>query len=157
MDAVTRYELFKFLHIVGAIAWVGGGIGLVILAQRFVRAKDHAGLLSLGNQGQALGTRLFMPASLVTVGFGIAMVATEPRLAFTDLWILIGFGGILGSGVAQMLVSARNDKRFMELATEHGLDHPDVAAAARKVGYGGVLDVGILLFVVWAMVAKPTL
>jgi hypothetical protein len=34
-------------------------------------------------------------------------------------------------------------------------NHPDVAAAARRVNAGSFVDVGILLLVVWAMVAKP--
>lgn len=38
---------------------------------------------------------------------------------------------------------------------EHGGDHPDVAAAARRVTLGSMLDISILLLVVWAMVAKP--
>jgi uncharacterized membrane protein len=152
---VTRYDILKFLHIVGAIAWVGGGLGLVILSRRFVAARDYTGLLSLGRQSQALGTWLFMPAALITVGFGIALVATEAAFRFTDLWILIGFGGVIASGVAQMVVAEPASKRFMALATEHRTDHPDVAEAARKLTRTGFLDLGILLLVVWAMVAKP--
>ena len=59
---MTRYELFKFLHVVGAIAWVGGGIGLTILARRLVVARDHAARQSISAQGKALGNWLFMPA-----------------------------------------------------------------------------------------------
>lgn len=154
---MTRYELFKLLHIVGAIAWIGGGMGLLVLSRRFIAAQDYAALLAVGKHGQALGTWLFMPASLVTIGFGIAMVATEPTLGFTDLWILIGFGGVVASGIAQMAVAAPAEKEFTALAGERGLDHPDVGAAARKITYGSALDIGLLLLVVWAMVAKPTL
>ena len=154
---MTRYELFKLLHVVGAIAWIGGGMGLLLLNQRLVAARDHGALLSVGKHGQALGTWLFMPASLVTIGFGVAMVATEPTLRFVDLWILIGFGGVVASGIAQMAVAAPAEKRFTALAGDRGLDHPDVEAAARQVTYGNALDVSLLLVVVWAMVAKPTL
>lgn len=154
---MTRYDLFKLLHVVGAIGWVGGGMGLLVLSRRFIAARDYAALLCIGKHGQALGAWLFMPASLVTIGFGVAMVATEPTLRFADLWILIGFGGVLASGTAQMAVAAPAEKRFTVLAGEHGLDHPDVGAAARRITYGSTLDVGLLLIVVWAMVAKPTL
>jgi uncharacterized membrane protein len=154
---VTRYELFKLLHVVGAIGWLGGGIGLFVLTRRLLAASDHAGLLALGRQSQSLGTWLFMPAALLTVGFGIALVATERAFRFTDLWILIGFGGIVLSGVVQMSIGERANRRFLTLAEEHGVDHPDVATAARRLSLGSGLDIAILLVVLWAMVAKPTL
>jgi uncharacterized membrane protein len=154
---VTRYEIFKLLHVVGAIAWVGGGMGLLVLSRQMIRAHDFDGLVTMGRHGESLGTWLFMPASLLTVGFGVAMVATEPTLRFADLWILVGFGGLIGSGIAQMAVAGPAQKRFLSLMSEHGDRHPEVADAARRVTLGNVLDVGLLLLVVWAMVAKPLL
>jgi uncharacterized membrane protein len=154
---MSRYELFKLLHVVGAIVWVGAGAGLLVLNQHLVRVKDYDGLVMVGRASQSLGMRLFVPASLVTVAFGIALVATEPAYGFTDLWILIGFGGIVASGIAQTFVAERAGKRFLAIATEHGTDHPNLAVAARGITRGSVLDLGLLLVVVWAMVAKPVL
>lgn len=154
---MTRYELLKFLHVGGAIAWVGGGLGLLLMTRRLVAASDHAGLLALARQSKAIGNVLFMPASLVTVASGIALVATESTFAFADLWVLVGFGGIAASGAAQMAVAARAETAFVTAATDHGLDAPETAAAARRLGFGSALDTGLLLVVVWAMVAKPTL
>ena len=154
---MTRYELFKLLHVVGAMAWVGAGIGLLVLNRQLIRTRDYAGLLTVSRQSQALGTRLFIPASLFTVVFGVALVATQPGYRFTDLWILIGFGGIILSGVAQMTVAERANRRFLHVAEQHGLDHPEVAGAARRLTVGSAADIAILLIVVWAMVAKPAL
>jgi uncharacterized membrane protein len=154
---VTRYELFKLLHVVGAIAWLGGGIGLFVLTRRLVATRDHAGLLALGRQGEALGTRLFMPASLLTIGFGVALVATERTFGFTDPWILIGFGGIALSGVAQMAIAGPAQKRLLVLVEAHGPEDADVDEVVRRLSIGSLADIGILLVVVWAMVVKPTL
>ena len=154
---MTRYELFKLLHVVGAMAWVGAGIGLLVLNRQLIRTRDYAGLLTVSRQSQALGTRLFIPASLLTVVFGVALVATEPGYRFTDLWILIGFAGILLSGLAQSAITERSGKRFMALATEHGTDHPGLVPAARGITLGSAVDVGLLVVVVWAMIAKPLL
>jgi uncharacterized membrane protein len=154
---MTTYELFKFLHVVGAIAWVGGGIGLTIFAWRLRAAGDHETVLAMGKRGDDLGKFLFMPAFVLTLGFGIAMVLSESILSFTDLWILIGFGGIVLSGVAEMAVSAPAGKRFMAAAENHGIGSPEATAAARGSLKGSLIDISVLLIVVWAMVAKPTL
>jgi uncharacterized membrane protein len=151
---VSRYELFKLLHVVGAIAWVGGGLGLLMLHRAMLRARDYGSMTTIARHSQALGARLFVPASLLTVGFGIAMVATENALGFTDLWILIGFAGIVASGVAESMVAAPAGKRLLALA-EEGAGEAELDDLARRVGLGSTLDVGLLLVVVWAMVAKP--
>jgi uncharacterized membrane protein len=153
---MTRFEVFRMLHILGAIAWVGAGIGLLTLTRPLVRGHDYAGMVSVGRQAQALGTRLFIPAALVTVGFGVALVATEPVFSFTDLWILIGLGGIAASGVAQSVVTEPATKRFTAVVSEHGTGHPELATLGRRITFGSSLDVGLLLVVVWAMIAKPS-
>ncbi|WP_152541166.1 DUF2269 family protein [Kallotenue papyrolyticum] len=39
---VTAYTLFKFLHIVGAIGWLGGFLAFSIISTRSARKKDAA-------------------------------------------------------------------------------------------------------------------
>ena len=153
---MTRYELLRLLHIVGAIAWVGGGLGLLVLHRQLARVRDHATLAAIARQSQALGNRLFVPAALATVGFGIAMVVTEDAFRFGDLWILIGFGGIVASGVAQSVVAAPAGKRFLALIADGG-DETELSGTVRRMTLGDVLDVGLLLVVVAAMVLKPAL
>jgi uncharacterized membrane protein len=154
---MTRYELFKFLHVVGAIMWVGGGIGLTVFAWRARAAGDLRSLVAMVERGKDLGNFLFMPAFALTLGFGIAMVATESVLSFGDLWILIGFGGIALSGVAEMAITQPAGKRLMAAVEASGVGSPEAKAAARGSLNGSILDVTVLLVVVWAMVAKPML
>ena len=153
---MTRYELLRLLHLVGAIAWVGGGLGLLVLHRQLARIHDHTTLASIARQSQAVGNRLFVPAGLATVGFGIALVATSDAYGFGELWILIGFGGIVASGVAQGVVAAPAGKRFLALMAD-GADEATVAAALRRATLGNSLDVVLLLVVIVAMVVKPTL
>jgi hypothetical protein len=108
-------------------------------------------------QSQTLGTWLFAPASLLTLVAGIALVATEAAFSFTDLWILIGFGGILASPIFQMTVSNRARERFLTLKANEGSDHPQLLAAERFVTLLNTFDIFVLLLVVWAMFAKPVL
>ncbi|HSM00985.1 MAG TPA: DUF2269 family protein [Acidimicrobiia bacterium] len=154
---MTRYELFKFLHVVGAIAWVGGGIGLTILGRRLVAAKDHSALKSINDLGKALGNWLFIPASALTIIFGVAMVFDSPAIEFTDLWILIGFGGIIASGAVEGMIGQRAGREFATAIEQHGPGSARATAASKRMMLGGTLDVLLLLVVVWAMVVRPTL
>ena len=153
---MTRYELFKFLHVVGAIAWVGGGIGLTILGRRLVTAREHQALVTLNAQGKALGNWLFVPASILTIGFGVAMVIDTPVIDFSDLWIIIGFGGIIASGAAEGMIGQRAARAFTAAMEQHGPGSPQATSASKRLMLGGTLNVIFLLIVVWAMVAKPT-
>jgi hypothetical protein len=88
---------------------------------------------------------------------GIALVATEAAFHFTDLWILIGFGGILASLILQMTVSTRARERFMTLMASEGTHPSQLLAAERRVTLLNTFDIFVLLLVVWAMFAKPVL
>jgi hypothetical protein len=83
------------LHGLGVIAWVGDGLALLVLHVVAVRSDDYDGLATAVRQSRVLGACLYGRASLVTAATGIALVATEDAFDFTDLWILIGIGGIL--------------------------------------------------------------
>lgn len=154
---MTRSELLTMLHVLGVIAWLGAGIGLLVLHWLALRARDHAGLATVVRQSQTLGTWLFAPASLLALVSGIALVATEAAFRFTDLWILIGFGGILASPIVQMTVANRSRERFLTLKANEGSDHPQLLAAERRVTLINTFDICVLLVVVWAMFAKPVL
>jgi uncharacterized membrane protein len=154
---VTGSELLTMLHVLGVIAWLGAGIGLLVLHWLALSARDHAGLATVVRQSQTLGTWLFAPASLVTLASGIALVATEAAFGFGDLWILIGFGGILASPIVQMTVANRARERYVTLMAEEGGDRPRLLAAARRVTLVNTFDILVLLVVVWAMFAKPVL
>ena len=45
MDFYVLYTLFKYVHVLAAIAWIGGGVTLCFLSILAVRANDEAGML----------------------------------------------------------------------------------------------------------------
>lgn len=104
---MTRFELLAMLHGLGVIAWVGGGLALLMLHALAARADDYDGLATAVRQSRVLGGCLYGPASLVTAATGIVLVATEDAFDFTDLWILIGIGGVLLSIPLQVIVADR--------------------------------------------------
>lgn len=152
---MTRFELLAMLHGIGVIAWVGGGLALVLLYAFAVRAGDYDGLATSVRQSRVLGTWLYGPASVVTAATGIALVATEDAVGFTDLWILIGIGGIVLGPIVQTTMGDRARSRYLTILANDEGDRAQLRAAARAVTLIGVVDIAMLLIVVWAMYAKP--
>ena len=154
---MTDYEFYKLLHLVGAIVWIGAGVGFLALMWRLIRSKEHEGLLAVNRQLEKIGAPLFGGAFVLVVGAGIAMVATEPFLSFSDTWILIGIGSVVLSIGAQEGIARRAGQRMIAAAEEHGLGSDQAQSLAGRALLGNGLDLFFLLVAVWAMVTKPGL
>ena len=85
------YSILKFLHVAGAICWIGGGVVLLFLGLIAGRQKDATKQLAIIGYVTELGTLWFIPASLATVIFGLA-VATVGGL-WSSAWVILGLVG----------------------------------------------------------------
>jgi uncharacterized membrane protein len=85
------YSIFKFLHIVAALAWVGGGITMFSLALMALAKGDEDMASQVVKHVAFLGTRWFVPASLLTVIFGVVMTALGGL--WGEAWIILGLAG----------------------------------------------------------------
>jgi uncharacterized membrane protein len=154
---MTRFELLVMLHGIGVVAWVGGGLTLLLLHVSAARADDYTGLARAVRQSQTLGAWLYGPASLITAATGVALVATEDTFAFTDLWILVGIGGLLLSIVMQTTVADRARSRYLALLADDDEDQARLRVAARTVTRVNAVDIALLFGIVWVMYARPDL
>jgi hypothetical protein len=152
---MTTHQVLRLVHLIGAIGWVGSGIGLLALGRAQLAAGDLRGMWSFVRSSDALGRQVFMPAGILTVGSGIAMVATQSAFGFTDLWILLGIAGIVASGVIQMTMAAPSERQFNALAEEHGTEAVELIHPARRMSRAASFDVALLLLVVGVMVFRP--
>jgi hypothetical protein len=59
------YDLVKYVHILCAVTWVGGAFYAQLLAIQVARSPDPADLPKLGRHIEFLGTRVFLPASIL--------------------------------------------------------------------------------------------
>lgn len=151
------YDLVKFLHVLGAAVWVGSGVALLTLFTLVRRAGDEATMAGMTRQSIKLGNIVFGPAAAATFVFGILLVFISDAIGFTDLWVLIGFGGVLFSGVISGGMGGTLEKRAAALEAEPGADRAAIDALRRRVVALNRIDLVILIVVVWAMVDKPTL
>ena len=68
------YAFFKWVHVTGAVLWVGGGLTLTILALRAERSSEPAEMAMIARQAAFVGERVFAPVGLLVLLAGIGMV-----------------------------------------------------------------------------------
>ena len=149
---MSLFELFKIIHIVAAMGWVGGAI-LSQVHSAFVqkRANPQDLMTFIEFQGH-LGQRYFAPLSGIVVAAGIGMVIESP-FDFTDAWIVIG--------IALWLVSSLTGAFYLGPQTDKikaGLEGAADTALERRIKnvvLATRIDLVVLLGVVVDMVLKP--
>ena len=150
------YDLFKFIHVLGAIVWLGAGITFQVLNARLAKANDQAGIAALSSQGEWFGKAVFSTSAAVTLVAGIVTTIIGD-IGFGELWITWGFVGIALSIVFGAVLSQRMATQLEEAVAAEGASSPRVVELQRRLGLYGAIDIVILVSVVAAMVWKPGL
>jgi hypothetical protein len=97
------YTIFKFLHVVTAIAWVGGGLTLLAANIIGVKVEGESAAFKVLDVMNLLGKTWFVPASFLTVIFG-AIAATLGGM-WGDLWVILGLAGFASTFFTGLLMS----------------------------------------------------
>lgn len=147
-------EILLFLHVVAAMAWVGGGVLAGALAGR-MKTADPVHRLGYARMMEKVATFLFMPAALVVLGAGVWLVVEVDAFEFEQAWISIGFAAVLLAGAMGPLFFKPTIARGIA-AMEAG-DGPAAGALMRRLGVGSKVALLIEFVAVWAMTVKPGL
>ena len=153
---MTRYDLLVFLHISFVTLWVGAGMYVQILGFRADRTRNEAAMRQIFDDLVALGTRFFMPVSLLVLVFGILLVADSDVWSFDMLWIDLGFVGFALTFVTGFFWIRPNSERVQSMIEQDGGMSPRAYAAARRLIVFSRLDYAVLYLVIADMVVKPT-
>jgi hypothetical protein len=154
---VEPYDWLVLGHILAAITWVGGAITMQIVGGRLVRAESPEAVAAFARTAEWIGPRLYMPASLAVLGFGIAMVAVSETWSIGELWIILGLVGIAISAIGGAVFFGPQAKRIGEALRSEGAESERAQALIRRLFAVGRLDLLILLLIVADMVFKPGL
>lgn len=155
-QAPSSYEIYKGLHVVAAVLWVGGGLSLIILAISAELRNDAERLTFLGHSAEWIGNRVFTPASLAVLGFGIAMTA-KGDIGYDEFWILFALVVWAVSALTGALFLGPTAKKLAKLTEQHGPGHPEVQRTLRTLLTVARVDGALLLLVVIDMTVKPFL
>ncbi len=148
------YALFKFVHVAGAVFWVGGGLTLTVLALWAERTSDPREMALIAKQAGFIGERFFAPAGLLVLAMGIAMVINL-HLGWDRFWIIAGLVGYAATFLTGLLVLGPQAKRIGKLIETTGPEAAETQAAIRRILLLARFDEGVLLLVVADMVLKP--
>jgi uncharacterized membrane protein len=152
--APAAFSVYKMIHVLGAVVWVGGGATLVILVLVTERENDPLALAALGQKIDFIATRIYVPASLLVLLFGILMMV-KGNLDWGQFWIvagLIGFAATFLTGIGFLTPQV---KKLNGLAAEKGPAHPDTQAQLQRLLVVARFDIALLLLIVADMTAKP--
>jgi uncharacterized membrane protein len=150
----SLYEALLFLHVTGAIVWIGGGamhLALMGLAYRSGTPEDRVRLLDYDDR---LGLPLYIPALLVVLGAGIGLVLDGPW-SWSDGWIIAGlviFGLAVALGVAFFLPQGAKLKGVVK---DRGAASDEAQALVRRIELVALADLALVLAAVFVMTTKP--
>ena len=148
------YALFKMIHVVVAVFWVGGGLLLVTLAFRAQMANDPNEVVTIARQAAFVGERLFAPAGLIVFLMGIAMMINT-NWGWGTFWIVLGLIGYAVTFITGVGVLAPLARRVSASLEERGPSDPQTTALVNRILLIARIDIAVLLIVVLDMVTKP--
>ena len=151
------YDWLLLGHILAAIAWVGGAIAMQVVGAKLYRAESAEAIAAFSRTAEWLGPRLFMPASLAVLGFGIALVSVSEAWSIRQLWIILALVGIAISAIGGAVFFGPQSKRIGEALRTEGPESERTRGLIRQIFVVGRVDVVILLLIVADMVLKPGL
>jgi len=149
---MSWYNLLLFVHVMAAMAWVGGGLMLSLMASRVrgsdTRTADFARLLPY------VGLRVLMPAVILVLVTGVAMVLVDSAWSFGQLWVLMA----LALFAIAFLVGAIYLSRIgiaMDRAAAPGGPVSALPSLLNRWLAGYIVVLAVLLVAVADMVFKP--
>jgi uncharacterized membrane protein len=153
--APDSYSIYKALHVVAVVIWVGGDVTLTTVGIVFERRGDGETLASLGKIGAWVGTRIYTPALFAVLAFGIALVE-KGNLGWNTFWIDFALVGWAIAASVGVLFVGPELGRIDRAAQQHGPDSAEVGRRVKRLFTIFRFDTVLLLLIVLDMTAKPS-
>ena len=152
---MSSYELLLLLHLTAVIVWLGAVTGVDLLWLRAERTRDPAEMANMGKLQEWLVPRLLIPASLLSLVFGVLLVLDGPW-SFGDLWVALGLVGFVVVFLTGILYLRPQGERMGAIIARHGPTSPEARRHGKKLLVVGRVQLLLLFLVVADMVIKPT-
>jgi uncharacterized membrane protein len=148
---VTWYEFLLFVHVCGAIIWIGGAFVFQVYGMVELRSRDAAVIARFAGNAGRIGERLFVPTSLIVVLAGIGLMI-DGNWPWGRLWVvfaLVAFTGSFLLGVGALSPTAKGIEAV-------GPETDEGQRLIRRVFALLRVDLLFMFAIVFAMTVKPT-
>jgi uncharacterized membrane protein len=148
---MSWYEFLLFVHVAGAIIWIGGAFVFQVYGMAELASRDTAAIARFAGNAGNIGTKLFTPTSLIVVLAGIGLMI-EGEWDWGRLWVVFGIVAFMGSFLLGLLVIGPTAKQIAKVGpeTEEG------QRLIRRVFAVLRVDLLFMFAIVFAMTVKPT-
>jgi uncharacterized membrane protein len=154
--ALTNYTGFKFVHVLAAVVWVGGACVVQVYALLAVRTNDPVRVAAFAGDTEFVGTRIFIPASLILLVSGIFTVhESGGGWTYSQGWVQFGLAIVVLSIVVGAGYLGPESGRIARATEAHGVASAEVQARIRRIFLVSRIELVLLLCVVFDMVVKP--
>jgi uncharacterized membrane protein len=147
-------HVFKSLHVVAAVIWVGGAFMIQAFAFRILRTNDARRMAEFAKDSEVIGMRVFIPATWVLFLAAIGMMVNLD-LSWGQNWIVLGLISWALSFVVGAAFLGPESGRIAKIVESEGPESPAAQARIRRILLVSRLEFVILLTVVVNMVVKP--
>jgi uncharacterized membrane protein len=151
--AATTYQWYLAIHIFLAVIWVGGAFVSQMYGLRARATDDPLKIADFSASAEWVGTRVFLPSSLLLVLFGFLLIH-EGSWDY-DFWVIFGLAVWAGSALTGSLFLGPESGRIAKLTEEKGVESPDVQARIRRIFLISRIELLFLILVVFDMTIKP--
>jgi uncharacterized membrane protein len=148
---VTWYEFLLFVHITGAVIWLGGAFTFQMYGVVVRRGGDPDEIARFAGRAGALAERMFVPASLVVVLSGVWLMI-DGDWSWDRLWVLFALVTFAASFLTGLLVLSPMAKRIPVV----GPTTPAGQSLIQRLFTILRIDLVYMYAIVFAMVVKPT-
>ena len=159
------FQLFLFLHVMGAIAVFGPTFVFPIIASHVRKAPQHGHFAAV--LAEFIEMRVVLPGAVVQGITGVALILISGRdlTQSANRWLIAAIVLYLTAIGFAALVQAKNAKRMVELtanmppgpppAGAPSGPPPEIAATGKKLAQGGQILTVLIVAIVALMVVKP--
>jgi uncharacterized membrane protein len=145
-------NLFKFLHVLSVIVWIGGVLTVNVLQVLVGRGSDRTAQASLLRLSDRYGRAVIAPAAALTLLTGIVRVE-QIDVGYGTFWVAWGIAAILVSIALGATMIRATNVALGRLAA----DDPQWPVLLRRATILYAINLLLLLSALWAMEFKPTL
>jgi hypothetical protein len=160
------FQLFLFLHVMGAIAVFGPTFVFPIIAGQVRKAPQHGHFAAV--LAEFIERRLVIPGAIVQGITGVALIVIAGRdlSSAANRWLGIAIVLYLIAIGFAIFVQAKNAEKMVHLtanmppgpppAGAPAGPPPEIVATGKKLAQGGQLLAVLIVLIVLLMVLKPT-